>query len=99
MNKRAKKLWITIIMKADKTVRTSDDILGDKASSGNEKGMDQQDERNYDFPLDNLTAIDKVRVQGENCQICREDEASLKSGQETKDSESKTIGIQSKGTY
>ena len=57
------------------------------------KGMDQQDERNYDFPLDNLTAIDKVRVQGENCQICREDEASLKSksGQEIKDSESKTI--------
>ena len=80
-------------MKADKTVRTSDDILGDKASSGNEKGMDQQDERNYDFPLDNLTAIDKVRVQGENCQICREDEASLKSesGQKIKDYESKTI--------
>ena len=72
-------------MKADKTA-TGDDILGDKASSGIEKGMDQKDERNYDFPLDNLTAIDKVRVQGENCQICREDEASLKSesGQETK---------------
>ena len=48
-------------MKADKTA-TGDDILGDKASSGIEKGMDQKDERNYDFPLDNLTAIDKVRV-------------------------------------
>ena len=80
-------------MKADKTA-TGDDILGDKASSGIEKGMDQKDERNYDFPLDNLTAIDKVRVQGENCQICREDEASLKSesGQVvTRDSASKTI--------
>ena len=80
------------MMKADKTA-TSDDTLGVKTSSGNEKGMVQKDERKYDFPLDNLTAIDKVRVQGENCQICREDEASLKSesGQENKDSESKTI--------
>ena len=79
-------------MKADKTA-TGDDILGDKASSENEKRIDQKDERNYDFPLDNLTAIDKVRVQGENCQICREDEASLKSesGQETKYYASKTI--------
>ena len=98
MKKRTKKLWTTVIMKADKTA-TRDDTLGDKTSSENEKGMVQKDERKYGFPLDNLTAIDKVRVQGENCQICREDEASLKSGQETKDSESKTIGIQSKGTY
>ena len=78
INKRAKKLWTTIIMKADKTA-TRDDTLGDKTSSENEKGMVQKDERKYGFPLDNLTAIDKVRVQGENCQICREDEASLKS--------------------
>ena len=86
-------------MKAD-MLATNDVPLGDKESESR-KELDQTEKRNgrkSDFPLDNLSALDMVRVQGEDCRLCREDDktqmakkepnitSKTKSAQQNKDS-------------
>ena len=86
LKNRLRLLQNTTIMKAGK-IATYDDTHGDKESE-NGTGVEPIEKS----PHDNLTAIDMVRVQGEDCQLCREDETSLRSSaaQETKDSASGT---------
>ena len=82
-------------LETEDTAPSANEESKPEEESESRKGVEQVDKkeyREYDFPLNNLTAIDMVRVQGEECQLCREDETSLRSSaaQETKDSASGT---------